>query len=184
MTESLRTCLYCGDSFLYRYKPGRPPTTCSDEHRRALACRRTALWQKANPEQTKRNRAATWAKYYAKHREHLIAQNVEYARAHPEWKSARDSARYAMSRGAPSAERFTLDEIFDRDNAICHLCDLIVERKHATIDHIVPVVHSGPHTRANVALAHRSCNSSRKTMPVEEYRARLAKRRQGVTHAA
>lgn len=165
-------CQFCYESFERADQRGRPPTTCSDAHRRALAVRRTAEWQKANPERTKVHRQNTFAKYYDNNRQAIIDRVVEYNRTHPEKKSARDAAYYARTRGSVDAELFTLDEIYERDEAVCHLCDEAVERPQATIDHMVPASLGGPHTRANVKLAHRSCNSSRKTMPVQQYRAR------------
>ena len=135
-----------------------------------MASKRTAEWQKANPEKTKRNRAKTWAQYYANHRTELIAKATERARG-SEAKRARDSARYARTRGASNAELFTLDEIYERDEAICHLCDDWVDRADASMDHVIPVSLGGSHARANVKLAHIPCNSSRKQMPVDEWRA-------------
>lgn len=158
------TCTIC-DSPFERPGPGYPPKACSDECRRQLAVQRTTAWQKANPQRTAEHRRKTWAKYYAANREAMIARVVEYNRANPEPKRARDAARYALTRGAPEAERFTLDEIYERDGGRCHLCRKPVGRPAATMDHLVPVALGGSHTRANVALAHRSCNSSKKTAP-------------------
>lgn len=163
-------CEECGCTF-ERPGPGMPPKACP-ACRPKRASRRTAEWQKANPERTAEHRKGTWQKYYAKHREDLIAGSVEWARNHPEKKRAYDSAHYARTRGSVGAELFTLNEIFERDEAICHLCDGVVERSDAAMDHIIPASHGGPHTRANVKLAHFSCNSSRKTMPVDEWRAK------------
>lgn len=165
-------CQFCNQSFEREDQPGRPPTTCSDEHRRALAVQRSVEWQQAHPDRDKAIRSRAWAKHYARNRKAMIARSVEYQRTHPEKKRARDSAYYARTRGSSDAELFTLDEIYERDEAMCHLCDEAVERPQASIDHVVPASLGGPHTRANVKLAHRSCNSSRKTMPVQQYRAR------------
>jgi len=30
-----------------------------------------------------------------------------------------------------------------------------------TIDHVIPIVHGGPDTKANVQLAHRKCNTDK-----------------------
>lgn len=166
------TCEECGCVF-ERPGPGMPPKACPD-CRPKRASRRSAEWQKANPERTAQNRAKTWKKYYAAHSEELIAKQLERQRANPELKAAYDSAYYARTRGSVDAENFTLDEIYRRDGGECHLCEEPVSRDQATMDHVIPASLGGPHTRANVRLAHRSCNSSRKTMPVEEWRARRA----------
>lgn len=173
-------CQHCGTAWSAESKPGRPPAYCSPECRRLEGVARAAAWYESNrdrvplqPAQQPKVKAARWAAYYAANRERLIAASVLYARTNPEQKRARDAARYALTRGAPYAERFTLDEVFERDRKRCHLCRKRVARKDATIDHLVPVALGGEHTRANVALAHRSCNSSKKTKPMGEQLALL-----------
>jgi 5-methylcytosine-specific restriction endonuclease McrA len=36
------------------------------------------------------------------------------------------------------------------------------------MDHLIPLSQNGPHTRANVALAHRSCNSRKGVCAIGE----------------
>lgn len=133
---------------------------------------RAKAWYKANPERvaayraaTKERRAELWKAYYEANRERMIQRSAAYAKAHPEWAVAQSTARYAKTRGAPTAERFTLDEVFARDGGRCALCGKRVARKDATADHIVPVSLGGPHSLANIQLAHRSCNSRKGNRP-------------------
>ncbi len=56
--------------------------------------------------------------------------------------------------------------VFERDNWTCYLCDQPVDKslsgRHQmgpTVDHVVPISLGGPHSYANVRLAHFSCNS-------------------------
>lgn len=63
-------------------------------------------------------------------------------------------------------ERFHPREIYTRDRFICQLCggmvNTSVHHSHndaPTLDHVIPVVAGGSHTRANVQTAHRICNS-------------------------
>lgn len=56
--------------------------------------------------------------------------------------------------------------IFKRDKWRCHLCGKPVDRRlngsellGPTLDHIVPLSKGGEHSKANVALAHRQCNT-------------------------
>lgn len=81
-------------------------------------------------------------------------------------RKARDLARKARMRG-PSADVDTFSnlEIFERDGWVCGLCDETVDKrlkypdpKSASLDHVVPLSLGGPHTRANVQLAHFDCN--------------------------
>lgn len=62
-------------------------------------------------------------------------------------------------------ERFDDEEIFERDQWRCQLCKrrVLPNRKvphprAPTLDHIVPIAHDGPHTRANVQCACFECN--------------------------
>lgn len=160
-------CVVCGMGFERPHGVGQPPTICSDECHRERARRRASDWYYANPErvalQPSRQAAAVSianAAYYEANRESEIQRALAYARGPGrEVKRARDSARFALTRGAPTAERFTLDEIYERDGRICHLCSKPVDRQQATMDHVIPVTKGGPHTRANVKLAHRGCNT-------------------------
>lgn len=163
------TCQVCARKWQAPSPSGRPPAFCSDSCRKQDAKARAREWYHSNPERVTEqpsrqveSRAVANAVYYAANRERESARVAEYARDHPEWKRARDAARYAMTRGAIDAERFTLDEIYARDHGVCYLCGQDVERSRATMDHVIPVVLGGPHTRANVRLAHRSCNSRKR----------------------
>ena len=61
-----------------------------------------------------------------------------------------------------------LDEIYLRDNKICSLCSLPVERVDASIDHVIPLSKGGLHSPDNVKLAHRKCNSKKGNLLTEE----------------
>lgn len=66
-----------------------------------------------------------------------------------------------------NGDNITLHRLIQRDNGICQLCFLPVDRAanlskdHAapTIDHVTPVALGGQHTWDNVQLACRFCNS-------------------------
>lgn len=57
----------------------------------------------------------------------------------------------------------------ERDGWTCHLCSKPVKQQAgtahvplgATVDHLLPIAAGGEHVWANVALAHRKCNTSR-----------------------
>jgi hypothetical protein len=85
-------------------------------------------------------------------------------------------------------ESFTAAEIGERDGWICGICQdtnrLVVPRPGApralspSIDHIVPVVSGGTHTRANVRITHLWCNVERnsgKPPPPAVMRAQLSR---------
>jgi predicted nucleic acid-binding Zn ribbon protein len=82
---------------------------------------------------------------------------------------ANQDIRRARKRGLP-AERFSEVEIFERDGWVCHLCDGDVNPAvrtgpmMASLDHLIPFTVPGcpGHVRSNVALAHLTCNISKR----------------------
>lgn len=59
--------------------------------------------------------------------------------------------------------------IYERDNAICHLCDKFVPRHEASRDHVRPKSQGGRLTYENIRLAHAKCNSTRGSRSVKEF---------------
>lgn len=73
--------------------------------------------------------------------------------------------------------RYTREGIGDRDGWRCHLCAKKVNRtlpgthpKGPTIDHLIPIADGGVDEPANVALAHRQCNVTRRDKGVAQLR--------------
>ena len=70
--------------------------------------------------------------------------------------------RYKTER---DGERFKVRDIYDRDRWVCGICNGKVDKRlkyphpmSASLDHILPIAEGGAHTKANVQLAHLSCN--------------------------
>lgn len=68
----------------------------------------------------------------------------------------------------PTAERFDVLAIFDRDGWACGICELPVDpelrhpdRMSASLDHVQPLSLGGTHTRDNVRCSHLTCNIRR-----------------------
>lgn len=84
----------------------------------------------------------------------------------------KNHARRARERGL-DYEPYTLLEIAERDDWVCHLCGEQVPRNvhyqntlAPTVDHLIPVINGGPSVKANVALAHKGCNSRKQAQEV------------------
>ena len=83
-------------------------------------------------------------------------------------------------------ERFTLEQVGDRDGWICAICRTSASKTFrsphpcsASVHHVIEVVEGGTDTLDNVVLAHRFCNSDSYTWgpcPPDEARAHLADR--------
>jgi len=144
--ERTFTCQHCGQTWEAWSRQGQPPRYCSEACRRRAAKLRTDAWKLANPERATVNRATAWS---------------NWAKANPDKVRAKNAAKYARDRGSLEAEHFTLDEIHERDQGWCYLCQQDCPRAEASMDHVIPTCapHHGPHTRANVKLAHLGCNS-------------------------
>lgn len=69
--------------------------------------------------------------------------------------------RRARIKGASEIERIDREAVIARDKSICHICGKKVTRD-ITLDHLIPLSEGGPHTMANLRVAHRSCNSKRR----------------------
>lgn len=119
-----------------------------------------------------------WIDYCAKNRPRLFCSRRCGKRQSRREYDKTESGRAARSRQAhvrrmrksgAAVERFTPMEIFARDKWVCQVCKRKVNpRKYrhphplsASLDHVIPVSQGGPHTRANVRLAHLICNSVR-----------------------
>lgn len=95
-----------------------------------------------------------------------ILQFGEHGGSGYDW--AMDAARRARNAGAVVQEVFDRLEIFERDGWICGICDEPVNAEldpfdsmSATVDHVIPLVLGGVHSRENVQCAHLGCNSKK-----------------------
>lgn len=91
---------------------------------------------------------------------------ADYAKRYPDKRRAGRRRRRALERGCET-EMVSPLEIYERDEWLCRLCGGPVpkdarfpDRLSATLDHIVPLSRGGSHTKANLQLAHLSCNCS------------------------
>lgn len=156
------TCTICGG-------PGR----ATQDHAKYCSqpCKNRAkyLRQKAS--------GASQAKAQRK-KERGYHQTPEYKARHSEYRKlkraegapwAKDANNRLRARKAGvEYESINHYEIFERDDWTCQICREPVDRElpHpnplcASLDHIVPLEDGGPHLRANVQLAHLSCNSKK-----------------------
>lgn len=125
-----------------------------------------------NKERIKQN-ASAWKK---KNKNKVNKMNRNYRLKYPEkakffsrrWKQANKDRvnastvkRQALIKGATVGELFLREEVYIRDNGICHICKLPVSIEDYQIDHIIPVSKGGPHTKNNVATSHARCNQQK-----------------------
>jgi 5-methylcytosine-specific restriction endonuclease McrA len=136
-------------------------------------------WKKRNRERLENYNCAYYSatrdrrlEVARKWREENPAKVAEYRERHPEYVHgwylrnrelvyAYKKRRDALLRGASSGEIITHAFVAARDNWRCHICGGRVTRKNWSLDHLIPVSQGGPHSLANVSLAHRRCNSKR-----------------------
>ena len=74
-------------------------------------------------------------------------------------KAAAAHARRRASFYTEVIEDVSRDEIAERDGHTCHICGLWVSVHEMTLDHVVPLIKGGEHTKENIKLAHGECNS-------------------------
>ena len=132
--------------------------------------------RKANPEKyqqyelNRRDARKTYMhEYYLalhpKKRRENINRLKEWMKAHPEKVKKnnldRGHRRRARLNNAPT-EQIDRDKIYERDKGVCGICHKRVTKNDFSIDHIVPIRHSGSHLYHNIQTAHISCNKTRR----------------------
>ena len=55
-----------------------------------------------------------------------------------------------------------VNEMWDEQSGLCALCGQPMQRTDMDVDHKIPFSYGGGHERANLQLAHPSCNRSRR----------------------
>lgn len=95
-------------------------------------------------------------------------RNQDWFKAHPEVGRSAVAAYRARRKASPSVERITRHEIYERDGGMCRLCGTVLAETASTMDHIIPLSRGGEHTRANIQLACRSCNSRKRDKLMSE----------------
>lgn len=111
-------------------------------------------------------RTKYWPKFYAAHREQIIADTQRYAEQHPEYAAAKNAARRARminARGSCSPTQLA-DRVRFYGN-MCVYCGADAE----TIDHVIPLARGGSNWPANFRPACHSCNSSKTDKKIAEW---------------
>jgi 5-methylcytosine-specific restriction endonuclease McrA len=60
-----------------------------------------------------------------------------------------------------STIRYSKQNVFLRDGFECQYCGILVTRKTATVDHVLPVSHGGKTTFENTVTACAPCNANK-----------------------
>jgi hypothetical protein len=83
-------------------------------------------------------------------------------------KNEHDRRRRERFRANGPVERYTVEEIGDRDGWVCGICKLPIDPelrrpdpRSRSIDHVLAGVHGGSDTRDNVRITHLDCNLKR-----------------------
>lgn len=143
------------------YLENRDAIIAKEAARRGSERPERAEWQreyrKANPELARQRDR----EYYQKDREKKLKQKSEWGKT-PEGKikqKAKNHARRARKNSVVSTLAASdLKEIRDKAKGRCFYCRV---KGPLALDHIIPICKGGPHSRDNVVMACRSCNSSK-----------------------
>lgn len=73
-------------------------------------------------------------------------------------KRADNEARRRAAIKTATVEKVSRLVVWERDGGICYICDLPADPARWHLDHTVPINVGGPHSYANVAVSHPSCN--------------------------
>lgn len=125
-----------------------------------------AAWNAAHPERA----SAKCARYHVGHRARVSARQAAYRAAHPDLFRRIAHNRRARLRGAPTFGRVSFREVRERDGDVCWLCGKPVDSKTRSYDHAIPLAKGGEHSTRNIRVAHRRCNSAKRTRLVTHQR--------------
>jgi 5-methylcytosine-specific restriction endonuclease McrA len=130
---------------------------------------KTLAWKAANPArvQAHRDTDAAKAKTNPTRKASHAKANTKWFAKHPTYRRTASHKRRALIKGAEVLDAdIDIERLYARDRGVCALCGKRVNKALkwpdlgcATIDHIIPLTKGGPHSWANVALAHHRCNS-------------------------
>lgn len=113
-------------------------------------------WSERNREKELKRRA----RYRERHREKIREKRRIYSRQNRDKQLERTMRRNARKRAA-RVGRVSYKRIWERDQGICYICGLKVERESCHFDHIVPLAKGGAHSESNIAVTHSWCNQQK-----------------------
>lgn len=155
-------CLYCKACVKIRQADYRNRTRAArNAYSRAYARRR--------PDIVRASKRKYNARWQPAHRDYLRNYTRERKRRlrtqYSEYEAARRARKIAASLYGP-VDRAA---IIARDASTCYLCGKMCIGDDLTLDHIIPLLHGGPHTPGNLRVACRSCNSAKQTKSLAEF---------------
>lgn len=112
-----------------------------------------------------------WSKNMSYCRKCASRDSVERLQNHPQRAEIQRNTnlRRRARKANATIEKFTRDEILNRDKWICGICTEDIDKsltwphpEYASIDHIIPLAKGGEHSRKNVQAAHYRCNCRKK----------------------
>ncbi len=123
-------------------------------HGNAKFCSTTCRSKKANSiadREAARRRAKEWR----------LANPERYRTAHAQ----RTATRRARLQGA-YVEDVDRQEVWRRDQGVCHICGIPADPARWHLDHVVPLASGGSHAYDNVAVSHPACNLRKGARPL------------------
>lgn len=136
------------------------------------------LSRNMTPEQVIERRRATKKRRYDANPEPLRAKSKRWRVANPEktrelhyrWCLENPERSEVIAQTARArrrvrqnavVERFSRQEVWDRSEGVCGICDEPADPQDWHVDHIVPLARGGSHTLANVQASHPACNQKK-----------------------
>lgn len=129
-------------------------------------------WYRDNPDRAKQLRRAT----YSRDRLHWIAKTKEWKQANRERANRSDNQSIHRRRA-----RMRVNGVFDiRPIEIARLyrqaCAYCGSRESIQLDHVIPIARGGTHSIGNLISACSSCNASKGSLTITEWRKRESPR--------
>lgn len=101
-------------------------------------------------------------KYLVLDKAHVLEWHEDWIVHSANWETKVPSVMILREYQKPKTSvRFSKQNVFLRDQYVCQYCDIPVNRRTATLDHVLPISHGGKSTWENSTTSCGPCNSSK-----------------------
>lgn len=98
-----------------------------------------------------------------------VRSNRKYCTRECALRAAKRNGKHRRRTVERVGDFITITRLGERDGWVCHLCGKPIKLRSGgaamapSIDHLIPISAGGAHVWSNVAIAHKRCNSRRRT---------------------
>lgn len=168
---SFFSCIVCGSQFW------RKPSAIAKGDNKFCSKSCYFIWQRGRhkgllmtDEERRTSNILSCKKYHVAHREESLQEMQRWSRQHPEERRLMRAKRRALKKvNTPIDELLTPQQWGEALEQYHHRCAYCGRELPLTIDHVIPLVRGGKHSKDNVVPACSYCNISKGARTLEEW---------------